>query len=210
MSKPISHMYANALHAIATAGHDIAAAIREHAAAAPPTGRASGGVSRPAGTPFAGERGRGGYVIPPGRNELREEILGLGSSLARSMGAKPAPAGPLPGTAGRASVRGVGDGVRVMRVDHSARGEVGWVAATEFPSDRFGVVFEDHEVTDFVPDGSTTTVKVTKVTTREDFADALARHYGDHESLAAVGNPIIRQNYLDDADALLAMLGGAR
>lgn len=56
-----------------------------------------------------------------------------------------------PGTAGTATVRGIGDGVRVYRIDHSAERGYGWVAATEVPTDRFGIVFEDDEVTDFVP-----------------------------------------------------------
>lgn len=56
-----------------------------------------------------------------------------------------------PGTTGTATIRGFED-VRVFRIDHSARGEWGWVAATAFPTDRFGVVFEDDEISDFVPD----------------------------------------------------------
>lgn len=53
-----------------------------------------------------------------------------------------------------------------------------------------------------------TVVHVTKATTQEELADALARHYGDHAGLAAIVEQSTRQNYLSDARSVLAILGG--
>lgn len=112
---------------------------------------------------------------------------------------QPAP-GWEPGTTGAATVRGIGDGVRVYRIDHSARGESGWVAATEFPTDRFGVVFEDDEVTDFVPD------EARPLPTRDEVAAAIyeAMYGGDWPKASIPATDIYRSG----AAAVLALLRG--
>lgn len=113
-----------------------------------------------------------------------------------------------PGTVGTATLNNLVSGnssvgLRAMRTLHD--GVFGFALEN-------GLTINDdstpYSVSDFAPDGSKTTLRVTKTVTREELADALARHYGDHDSLAAVGEPSTRQNYLDDAATILALLGG--
>lgn len=103
-----------------------------------------------------------------------------------------------PGTTGTATlnnlVSGLGAlGMRVMRVE--------WDGLHGFAT-QTGRIVEDgsttYSVTDFVAD---------TVATREHLAGALAHHYGDHDNLGDT-SPSIQQDYLNDADAVLALLRG--
>lgn len=72
--------------------------------------------------------------------------------------AEPDPVTVETGPIGTAIVAGWDGRHRVMRVDHSVRGEVGWIAVSAWPLARFGILFEDDEISDFVPDDMTSLV----------------------------------------------------
>jgi hypothetical protein len=95
-----------------------------------------------------------------------------------------------PGTTGTATINNV-PGARVLRA--GVEGVMTWWVAQD------GCKYDDSEVTDFVPDAETPS--------REHLAGALAERYGDRDNLGDA-DLATQQAYLNDADAVLALLRG--
>ena len=122
-----------------------------------------------------------------------------------------------PGTTGTATVRGVLS-TRVIRLHPNVQDGLNgyaWASADLVDGKHKEIngydgtfLHTEADVTGFAPDSTKTRLNVTKAVNREELAEAFAQHYGDHENLAAVPSHVVRQNYLDDADAILTLLGG--